>query len=347
MKLFVNGRFLTQHPTGVQFFAQEICNELQLNTPITLLTPKTLLNKNYSLENKNIKQIGVFKGHLWEQISLPWFLFWQKNWVLFNFCNTAPLFIRNQVVTVHDLAFMRKEKWFNPVFKMAYQFLIPNILKKSKFVVTVSETIKKEMEVYFQLPSTKIGVLTNKISAALLTATPTLPSLKINKNGYYLMVGSDNSRKNFAWVEKQFTTHFPTKTLVIVGSNHHSFSATEKVNSQHILRISSASENELAWLYKNAIAFINPSIYEGFGIPNIEAMYFNCPILCSDIPVFREVCEATAVYFELNNSTDFLEKINELEKIDNAIYQQIAKKRMAYYQEKNRAEELLKQINFY
>ena len=344
MVFFVNGRFLTQHPTGVQFFAQEICNELQVNSTIVLLTPKTRLNKNYSLENKNIKQIGIFKGHLWEQISLPWFLFWQKNWFLFNFCNTAPLFIRNQVVTVHDLAFMRKEKWFDPVFKMAYQFLIPNILKKSKVVVTVSETIKKEMEAYFQLPSTKIGVLTNKISAALLTASPTSPNSSIIENEYYLMVGSDNPRKNFAWVEKQFTTHFPTKTLVIVGSNHQSFSATEKIDSQHILRISSASANELAWLYKNAIAFINPSIYEGFGIPNIEAMYFNCPILCSEIPVFREVCEEAAVYFELNNSTNFIKKINELEKIDISDFEVLAKKRIEFYQNKNRVETLLKLI---
>lgn len=342
MVFFVNGRFLTQHPTGVQFFAQEICNELQVDYPIVLLTPKTSLNKNYSLENKNIKQIGIFKGHLWEQISLPWFLFWQKNWILFNFCNTAPLFIRNQVVTIHDLAFMRKEKWFNPIFKMAYQLLIPNILKKSKVVVTVSETIKKEMESYFQLPSTKIGVLNNKISAALLAATPIEPSLTISKNEFYLMIGSDNPRKNFAWVEKQFTTHFPTKKLVIVGSNHQSFSATEKINSNHVLRVSAASVNELAWLYKNAIAFINPSFYEGFGIPNIEAMYFNCPILCADIPVFREVCEEAAIYFELNNASDFIEKMNALNKINISSYTVSAKKRFAFYQNKNRVKTLLK-----
>lgn len=344
MVFFVNGRFLTQHPTGVQFFAHEICNALQNNTTITFLTPKTRLNKNYSLENKNIKQIGIFKGHLWEQISLPWFLFWQKNWVLFNFCNTAPLFIKNQVVTVHDLAFMRKEKWFNPVFKIAYQILIPRILKKSKAVVTVSETIKKEMEAYFKLPSSKISVIPNKISSALTTTTPSVPSLSINKNDFYLMVGSDNPRKNFAWVEKLFSIHFPTKTLVIVGSNHQSFSATEKINSNHILRISTASANELAWLYENAIAFINPSFYEGFGIPNIEAMYFNCPILCANIPVFREVCEAAAVYFELNNSSDFIEKLNAMEKMDKPQFTVLAKKRVAFYQNKNNVETLLKLV---
>ncbi|MBW6483426.1 MAG: glycosyltransferase family 4 protein [Vicingaceae bacterium] len=344
MVFFVNGRFLTQHPTGVQFFAQEICNELQATKPINFLTQKTTLNNHYQLANKNIKQIGIFKGHLWEQISLPWFLFWQKKGFLLNFCNTAPLFIKNQLVTVHDLAFMRKEKWFNPVFKMAYQFLIPSILKKSKVVPTVSETIKKEMEAYFKLPSTKISVISNKISAALISATATPPNFPVVKNDFYLMVGSDNPRKNFAWVEKQFTAHFPTKTLVIVGSNHQSFLVTEKINSNHILRISTASANELAWLYQNAIAFINPSFYEGFGIPNIEAMYFNCPILCANIPVFREVCEEVAVYFELNNSTDFIEKLNAMEKIDKPQFALLAKKRVAFYQNKNNVETFLKLV---
>lgn len=346
MIFFVNGRFLTQKPTGVQFFAQKICSELENEVSITYLTPKEKINSTYATNQQNIKQIGIFKGHLWEQISLPWFLFWKKNWFLLNFCNTAPLFIKNQLVSVHDLAFMRDEKWFNLVFKFAYQFLIPKILKKSVVVATVSETVKKEIQTQFKISSNKINVLTNKLNDELIKATPIpLKITDIKVNDYYLMVGSENPRKNFAWVENIFTIHFPSKMLVIVGSKHQSFSSTNKIFSKKIIRISSASANELAWLYKNAFAFINPSHYEGFGIPNLEAMYFNCPILCSDIAVFKEVCKSTALYFKLGNEQDFMDKITRIEKIDLSKNEHEIKQRLAFYQEKNRAKQLLSHIN--
>ena len=65
-------------------------------------------------------------------------------------------------------------------------------------------------------------------------------------------------------------------------------------------------------LIQNAVCFINTSSYEGFGIPNIEAMKNDCPVVCSDISVFREICKDSVLYFENNNSDDLADKIDSV-----------------------------------
>lgn len=338
MKVVINGRFLTQNPTGVQFYAQEICKELEKSIDFEILVPKNQPIINNTLNHK-VKKIGQLKGYLWEQFSLPYYIRRQPNCILLNLCNLAPISIKNQVITIHDLAFLKNTNWFSFSFQLAYSYIIPKILKNNKFIVTVSKTVKNEMIRHFNISPEKIHVIYNKVSADLIKAIPRQPLQSFNSKNYYLMVGSLNPRKNFAFVEEQFSKQLTHENLIIVGASHASFKNLNQTNeAKNIIRLKNVSNEELAWLYKNCKALINPSFYEGFGIPNIEAMYFKAPLLCSKIDVFEEVCGNYAYYFELGNASDFIDKIT---KIDSE-KQKTENNRFEYYQSQNRVEMLKK-----
>ena len=72
------------------------------------------------------------------------------------------------------------------------------------------------------------------------------------------------------------------------------------------------SDEELATLYKNAKAFIYPSLYEGFGLPPIEASHFGCPVILSDIPVLKEICRDSAIYFNPYSPQSIIEAVNKV-----------------------------------
>ena len=109
MRIYINGRFLTQRITGVQRYALEITkaldNLISKDTAFQkheyiVIAPKNVLYK-VKLKNMSFVQRGILKGHLWEQFELP---VYSRDGFLMNFCNCAPLIKRNQTVTIHDAA---------------------------------------------------------------------------------------------------------------------------------------------------------------------------------------------------------------------------------------------------
>jgi glycosyltransferase involved in cell wall biosynthesis len=222
--------------------------------------------------------------------------------VLINLCNSGPLSISNQLVTIHDLAFIKNPGWFHPVFSYWYNFMVPRLLLNSRVVMTVSETIRNEIVQSGMADKDKIIVIGNKVSDELLNAKEVPPSdNRITEREFFLMVGTDDPRKNFKFIEKFFANHLTSHKLVIAGGASKNFRKENHQQNENIIRTGYTTAGELKWLYRHATAFINPSLYEGFGIPNLEAMALNCPVICSDIPVFREICKNTVHYFDPNN----------------------------------------------
>ena len=104
-KIFINGRFLTQHMTGVQRFAVEIAKQLVAKQDnIFIVVPDLLKIVDLTMHKKfNIVEAKGGDGHFWEQITLPLFLKKNGSPLLINLTNTAPAFYKNQVVTHHDV----------------------------------------------------------------------------------------------------------------------------------------------------------------------------------------------------------------------------------------------------
>lgn len=126
-RFYINGKFLCQKGTGVQKFALGVSLVLQKTHPeIVVICP----NGKYNAHGLTVKRSGLGSKFFWEQIWLPLFILFHPHSILINFCNTAPLLIKRQIVTIHDLAFLKDKTWFNSLFRLWYKFLIPEFVNK-------------------------------------------------------------------------------------------------------------------------------------------------------------------------------------------------------------------------
>lgn len=300
MRICVNARFLTQPITGVQRFAVEICLELKRNMGETVIfvTSQGIIQKKYA-KLLEARIIGKHRGHWWEQWDLPRYLKKQQNPLLLCLCNTAPLRYKNKIVTVHDVAFKAYPQTFSKSFLYAYRFIIPHIMKTAKRVITVSEFSKDEIVKYYNIKGKKISVVYNAVGE---TFKPVLDK-RLSEHKYLLAVSSLNYRKNFLSILQAFEIFQKNKCdtyLYIIGdirnTNFKGVNIERFLSNPYIKFLGRVTDDELIRYYSNAAAFIYPSIYEGFGIPPLEAQTCGCPVVVADIPPLHEVVKDSGVY---------------------------------------------------
>jgi len=315
MKIVINARFLTQPITGVQRFAIELSKRLkqQLDFEIEFVSPRDIINHEIA-EELNAKSIGYFSGHLWEQIDLPIYLR-KRNGFLINLCNTAPVFYKNQIVTHHDITYIKYPESFSKKFIKFYKLIVPLILKNSKRIITVSEFSKTEISDYYRIPKEKFTIIYNGVDKKKFTTKKTYNS---SEHKYILAVSSQNFHKNFHGLIKAFRNtkdNLNEVDLLIVGSttgksfNNLDLDISDLKEQGRIHFLGRVDDKELVQLYQNAWFFIFPSLYEGFGIPPLEAQACGCPVIVSDIASMPEVLSNSVLYFDPCSELDLEKKI--------------------------------------
>ncbi|HDS4949815.1 TPA: glycosyltransferase, partial [Klebsiella aerogenes] len=160
-KIFINGRFLTQHMTGVQRFAVEIAKQLVAKQDnIFIVVPDLQKIVDLTMHKKfNIVEAKGGDGHFWEQITLPLFLKKNGSPLLINLTNTAPAFYKNQVVTHHDVTYVRYPDSYPLRFRLLYKTLTPLFFNSAKKIITVSEFSKNEIAEVYKINKSKIEVV--------------------------------------------------------------------------------------------------------------------------------------------------------------------------------------------
>lgn len=300
-KIYINGRFLTQKITGVQRYAWNLIAALDkiLETQESTLEFQVLVPPGeYTRANWKqfpIKQVGKLKGHLWEQLELPWF---SQGALSINLCNTAPLFGKT-IVTIHDAAVFAKPEGFSRAFKAWYQFLLPQLGKHARLVITNSQFSKNELHSHAQIPMDKMHViyLGSEQLNTIKANSEVLNKWSLSAKKYLLAVSSLHPNKNHQSLVRALG-FLPNlgMDIVIVGGQH-STSASfvpEKANKVHYLGY--VTDEDLKALYENAFCFVYPSLYEGFGLTPLEAMQCGCPVIVSDAASLPEVCGEAAFY---------------------------------------------------
>ena len=308
--IYINGRFLTQAFSGVQRHAFELSRQLSLfdKYNFILLVPSKLSIRGEYDFSFNIKKIGNNKGHLWEQVDLPRYLKKKNNPLLINLTNSAPIFYKNKVSTIHDLSVFENSNWFSFKYRSFYRFLIPRIIKTSKKILTDSYFIKGEIIKNYQYSSKKIYVVHCATSLNIID--------NINNDiteDYLLFIGGSSKRKNLKnLIDAFIRLDDKNINLKIVGAkvNHVLLDAVSEHAS--IEYIGDVSNNQLINLYSNAKILIFPSFYEGFGLPPLEAMSCKCPVILSDIPVLKELYEDAALYINPHDIKDIENMILKL-----------------------------------
>lgn len=298
--VYINARFLTQNLTGVQRFALEICLALsKIRNDIVLLVPNYDLIINKSIvKDFNVEEIKGGSGHLWEQYNLPKYLRSLGNPLLINLCNTAPIFYKNKVSVIHDVTFLRYPESYSFKFRIFYKILVPTVINSSKKVLTVSNFSKDNISKEYNLDKNKIDVIYNAVSDIFYPLIK-----KESEKAYALAVSSPNKHKNFSNLIDAFLKSNVDLDLKIIGSLSNAFNDQNSfVNSDPRIKfLGRVDDQELVELYQNAKFFIFPSLYEGFGIPPLEAQACGCPVISSNAASLPEVLKESAFYFEPND----------------------------------------------
>lgn len=310
--IYINARFLTQRKTGVQQYALVLCRELVKHIPdVCFLTPNANLVEEKWMQEFNILKIGKRNGHLWEQIELPRYLRSVGNPLLICFTGLSPVFYKNCFFTIHDMSLYAFPKWFRLLYRIVYKTNYAIQAKFSRGIFTVSEFSKGEIEKYLSVDADKITVLRNSVDTS--TSQETGNASVSHRTKEILLVGTLEPRKNIEFVVNAFLmANINDYKLIVVGGGGSAFSKVTYSQHENIVFSGYLSDEELLRKYKEASVFVYPSLYEGFGLPPLEAMQHGCPVMASNRASLPEVCGNAALYFDPENPLDFSTKLIEL-----------------------------------
>jgi len=306
-KILINARFLCRKVTGVERYARELIKVLVMSKDYDylLMTPKGEIID--PLPNVTIIQDKSFlKGHFWEQIRLPYLVRKFKADFLWSPCNVGPVSVKNQIVTIHDASVFVHPECFSRKFVFFYRPLLSALGKKARRILTDSHFSKKELVKYKVAGRENIRVIYNGVSFGEQKFNAIIENFLVSntlEKEYILFAGSLEPRKNLcrllqAWELLQNKNELYGINLCIAGGFNRNFARTidSKYINRNVIMVGQISDGELNILYKNAKAFIYPSLYEGFSHPPLEAMACGCPVLVSNAASLPEVCGDAAYY---------------------------------------------------
>src|SRR5205814_1550913 len=187
------------------------------------------------------------------------------------------------VVTIHDLIHLRNP---NPVARVYARQMIGRAVRKSRRVLTVSETVKREIVSTFGCTEDHVIVTPNGVGAPFCENAPAA------EGRYFLYVGNDKPHKNVDVLIDGFAM-IDDASLVLTGAPFERFRERERVVITGFV-----DDAELASLYRGAIALVMPSREEGFGLPALEAMASGCAVITSNAPALIEITGDAALHVE-------------------------------------------------
>lgn len=291
--------------------------------------------------NKDEKNVDlVFTPYLHysllEQIRLPKIYQQNKLDLLHVPHFNVPLLYRGKLaITIHDLLWHQHrgaavttlkpwEYWFK---YFIYRFVSSRAIKKAKAIFVPSKTIKNTILSYYPQAEGKLVVTKEGVAKEFLQSTPTKKS-KVSKNLLY--VGSLYPHKNVKLIINSLEK-LTGYRLSIVSARTAFRDKLEKYVKK--LRLSNRvsfkgylSDSQLATDYQKSFALVQPSLSEGFGLTGLEAMASGVPVIASNIPIFREIYQEAATYFDPNSVESFMKAVAKVEKLDAAQAKKIVEK---------------------
>lgn len=319
MRIGINARFLAQPFTGIGQYTRSLIPALaraEQKNEYFLFVPELVdinLPENchqIRVTEKPYKSASLRKAH-WEHIIVPQEM--EKmgmNLTHFLYpANPRRKMKMPAVVTVHDIIPWRLRAYRRRIRSKIYYFNARLALKKADHIITVSEFSKSEIIKYLKIKEKNISVTYN--APPVFDEKITFPDLNLRRK-YFLYVGGYDERKNVPNLIQAYQKHIaPTYPidLIMVGGKGRGLEELitdeycERVAEKYKIKIKgnviftdNLDQNDLMCLYRQALALVHASCYEGFNLPLAEAMSAGIPIIASDIPVNHEVTNDNAVF---------------------------------------------------
>lgn len=310
-QVHINGKWLGQPQTGVQRYAGELSRRVVQAADIdwVLHVPRGASAPEWATASGVTVRRAPVAGQLFEQLYLP-VVTWRE--LLLNFGGVAPLVKRRQAVTFFDATPFRFSSTYRKAFVVYYFVALFLLSRTVRRVATISDFSRSELADVLRIDPSRITVVPCA-SSAIASAEPVEPDLPGIGDDAYLVVGTFARHKNL--LEPVRAIAASGRTVVVVGAaaDDKVYARAETGFGDGVIVAPRLSDPELAWLYRRAKALVFPSLYEGFGLPVLEAQIVGCPVIASDAASIPEVGGDAALYFDPHSVENLLAVVENFE----------------------------------
>lgn len=316
-----------QNQGGISRYFDELINGLALNPEceVTVLLRKDTRNKIFNEKvtvevidsiiysrNRFLKYLSIFidgiktKKFLLSRTDLSNAILHHTYYRHFNSLKVK------QIITVYDLVHEVLPDFFTGFLDKIYLYNKKQAILKSDSIIAISENTKTDLIKLYNIDPKKINVVYLGVSE-IFKRTEKDKRVK----PFFLFVGNRNKYKNFPFLLKAYNS-WPRRNdfdLICAGGgefNKEENKLISELNLNNIVKqVPNVGDPGLASYYNNTTALIYPSIYEGFGLPILEAMACGTPVICSDIPIFHEIGSNFPLFFK-NRPNELIERLDEI-----------------------------------
>lgn len=306
MKTFLlDCRLYSTNPTGISRFTLELVKYLEgkSNDNLTLLI-YSWQKLHFPKHNLIITNCSPFRILDVFKLSLR-LCFYKFDFLISPFYSSVFFNLNfKKICCVMDLTYKLlpqyfSQNWFINYCKVKYlDFIVYLSLHNASIIFSISKSTINDLKNTFGFNSYLLYLGVNKLHSNLKI----INNFNLTPNNYYLYVGNNRINKNLDFL---ISTHFNSNTnkkLVVAGS--------KVKGKRNIINITNPSDSDLYYLYKNCFCFVFPSTYEGFGLPVLEALHFNKPVLLSSSSSLTEFSYFNLNYFSPYLSSELLEYFN-------------------------------------
>lgn len=300
----VDGLFLTQRVSGIQRYSLELLAALDDIAPpglVEVVVPRGVAAPAY--RNLRVVPFGGRRGLAWEQLDYPRYLHASGRRGLCT-CNVIPVLGFRGMAVVHDVCYRARPDFYTaPRARLSalwHRLQYRLIARNAEKIITVSEFSKQELQRYYQVPADRIAVVYNawqqmervKADETVFDRHPELA-----RGGYWFSMSNLLKNKNFPWVLEAARRN-PGEVFAIAGGG--SLSGVPGADRPNVKLLGYVTDGEAKALMAGCKGFLFPTLYEGFGIPPLEAIAAGAPaVLVSDTPCMREIYRDCAGYIDL------------------------------------------------
>lgn len=333
MKIGIDARFYNPEASGLARYASELVPRL-LELPeakdhqFVVILPESVAEPKTSHPNTKFIRTSIKHYSLAEQTTFASLLNAQKLDVMHFLHFNHPLFYSGKsIFTIHDLI-LTFYPGLNPnrIKLAAYELMIRHALAKAARIIAVSHTTKREIAEHYHTAQSKISVIYEAVDKRYKKCDNQglLDEVK-QKYGiekpYLIYIGQIRVHKNIVRLVEAFASVYARNRslqLVLIGKADASYLklVQEEIKKHHLGKAvvlgGFAPEADLPVLYSGAIASVMPSLIEGFGLPPLESMACECPVVCSNASCLPEIAGDGALYFDPNDPVDMASKMQQV-----------------------------------
>lgn len=363
LRVGIDGRYL-QNRRGIGNYVYNLLKEYKdrKNYHFYVFTIKGFVpTEDITAKNITFVKLPTRIFPIWEQILLPIYCYIHKIAILHCTSNSSPLILPKKtklVLSIMDVMYMfesskleKSSSAYQRFGRMYLKYIVPLSARIARRIVTISHASMIDIENY--IPSSR-----GKISVVYLCGNfkeefSSHSSVRLEKEPYVLCLGALDPRKNTALLFEAFKILAQCNelniNLIVCGLNKaaiEKFSAIIALNdlSSKCQLIGYVEDSQLANLYINASLFVFPSLYEGFGLPLLEAMRYGVPVIATNQGSIPEICENAAIYFDACDASSLAISIKSLIRDESKQMElrTAGKERLKYFSWQRTADQTLK-----